>query len=288
MFYLSQLHHCILKSHCSNSLCARRTGRHTFLRWWNRRPLRRSRSRWSSNRNWPSGLRIAAATQVVPGRQQLAPVGRSTYSTAPRLRSQLLPWNSFSQQHFVPDRKGPGPGQTIGIRRYISCMPKATSSTIVATTVAPTELRQVASSLSVLSRAFTLSRPHEHLLAEAGVRLDRAGSALLLKLRSHGEPARVSDLAELLGVDTPAVTRKVQQLERLGYVAIKGDADDKRAKRIELTKSGEKTIERIMTAVDHRLARLFEGWPPNEVSIFSTSLDKFARALTAEMENDRD
>ena len=48
----------------------------------------------------------------------------------------------------------------------------------------------------------------------------------------YGEPARVSDLAELLGVDTPTVTRKVQQLERLGYVAIEPDAEDKRAKRV--------------------------------------------------------
>jgi DNA-binding MarR family transcriptional regulator len=141
--------------------------------------------------------------------------------------------------------------------------------------------------MSILSRAFTLSRPHELLLQEAGVRLDRAGSALLLKLRSHG-PSRVSDLAELLGVDTPAVTRKVQQLERLGHVAIEPDADDKRAKRVALTKSGEKIIERIMVAVNHRLTRLFDGWTNEEVTRFSASLEKFAHALTTEMENYRD
>lgn len=156
------------------------------------------------------------------------------------------------------------------------------------TAPSPEELRRVASSMSVLSRAFTLSRPHELLLKEAGVRLDRAGSALLFKLRSHGAPARVSDLAELLGVDTPSVTRKVQQLERLGYVAIEPDADDKRAKRIALTRAGEKTIERIMVAVEHRIARLFEGWTLEEVTKFSLSLDKFAHALTNEVENDHD
>jgi DNA-binding MarR family transcriptional regulator len=155
-------------------------------------------------------------------------------------------------------------------------------------TSSPDELRRVASSMTILSRAFTLSRSHENLLKDAGVRLDRAGSALLFKLRAHGESARVSDLAELLGVDTPAVTRKVQQLERLGYVAIGPDADDKRAKRVALTKSGEKIIERIMVAVNHRLTRLFEGWTKEEVTIFSSSLEKFAHALTIEMENDRD
>src|ERR1700722_20554230 len=168
-------------------------------------------------------------------------------------------------------------------------MPKATSLT--ASEAAPfssDELRRVAASMSILSRSFTLSRPHELLLQDAGVRLDRAGSALLFKLRAHVESARVSDLAELLGVDTPAVTRKVQQLERLGYVTIVPDTDDKRAKRIALTKTGEKTIERIMLAVNHRLTRLFEGWSQEEVTVFSSSLEKFAHALTNEMENDRD
>jgi DNA-binding MarR family transcriptional regulator len=168
-------------------------------------------------------------------------------------------------------------------------MPKATSLPARdAVTLSDAELKRVASSMSILSRAFTLSRPHEQLIKEAGVRLDRAGSALLFKLRAHGESARVSDLAQLLDVDTPAVTRKVQQLERLGYVAITPDADDKRAKRVAITKSGEKTIERIMLAANQRLSRLFEGWTKEEVTIFSTSLDKFAHALTNEMENDRD
>jgi DNA-binding MarR family transcriptional regulator len=168
-------------------------------------------------------------------------------------------------------------------------MPKATSLPARdEATLSDAELKRVASSMSILSRAFTLSRPHEQLIKEAGVRLDRAGSALLFKLRAHGESARVSDLAQLLDVDTPAVTRKIQQLERLGYVAITPDVDDKRAKRVTITKSGEKTIERITLAANHRLARLFEGWSKEEVTIFSSSLDKFAHALTKEMENDRD
>jgi DNA-binding MarR family transcriptional regulator len=168
-------------------------------------------------------------------------------------------------------------------------MPKVTSlSARDEAILSDAELKRVASSMSILSRAFTLSRPHEQLIREAGVRLDRAGSALLFKLRAHGECARVSDLAQLLDVDTPAVTRKIQQLERLGYVAITPDVDDKRAKRVAITKSGEKTIERIMLAGNHRLSRLFEGWTKEEVSIFSSSLDKFVHALANEMENNRD
>ncbi|MGH3732463.1 MAG: MarR family winged helix-turn-helix transcriptional regulator [Acidimicrobiales bacterium] len=168
-------------------------------------------------------------------------------------------------------------------------MPKATSpSEPGAATLSEEQLSAVASSMSTLSRAFTLSRPHEQLTKAAGVRLDRAGSVLLFRLRLHGGPARVSDLAEILDVDAPAVTRKIQQLERLGYLSSAPDTEDKRAKRITLTTSGEKTLQRIMLAANQRLARLFEGWSEEEVARFSSSLDRFANAITEEMENDRD
>lgn len=167
-------------------------------------------------------------------------------------------------------------------------MPKATLSNS-AEVPSSQDLARVAESLSTLSRAFTLARPHEQLLKEAGVRLDRAGSALLFKLSRHrDEPLRVSDLAELLGIDTPSVTRKIQQLERLGYVASVPDPEDKRAKRISLTRSGEKTIERMLAAINKRLARLFSDWTSEELTSFVASLGRFAVSLTDEMEIDRD
>jgi DNA-binding MarR family transcriptional regulator len=168
-------------------------------------------------------------------------------------------------------------------------MPKATLSNSAAADPSSEDLARVAESLSTLSRAFTLARPHENLLKEAGVRLDRAGSALLFKLSRHrSEPLRVSDLAELLGIDTPSVTRKIQQLERLGYVTSVTDPEDKRAKRISLTRSGEKTIERMLSAIHNRLARLFTDWTSEELTSFVASLERFATSLTDEMEKDRD
>ncbi len=98
----------------------------------------------------------------------------------------------------------------------------------------------------------------------------------------------MSDLADLLGIDTPSVTRKVQQLERLGLVTSVPDPDDKRAKRIGLTSRGDKTIDRLLAALHKRLARLFAGWTSEEVAPFVDSLERFAQSLTNEMENDRD
>ena len=99
---------------------------------------------------------------------------------------------------------------------------------------------------------------------------------------------RVTELAEVLGIDAPAVTRKVQQLERLGFVSREPDLEDKRATRIQLTSDGEETLERVLDARRKRLARLFDGWTSKELRSFSASLSRFAEILTSEMEIYRD
>jgi len=153
------------------------------------------------------------------------------------------------------------------------------------------DLDQIAASLQVLARSFNQARVHEHLLQEAGVRIDRAGAALLYKLDANANANvsfRVSELAERLGIDAPAVTRKVQHLERLGFVSRDADPEDKRATRIRLTSAGKETLQLVRAAHMRRLARLFEGWTKEELRDFSTSMGRFAEALTIEMENYRD
>ncbi|HVA52785.1 MAG TPA: MarR family transcriptional regulator [Acidimicrobiales bacterium] len=144
-------------------------------------------------------------------------------------------------------------------------------------------LDRITASLQVLARSFNQARAHEHLLQEAGVRLDRAGVALLYKLHAHSDASfRVSELAERLGIDAPAVTRKVQQLERLGFVSRDADPEDKRATRIRLTSSGEETLELVLRAHKKRLARLFDDWSAVELQSFSSLMGKFAEELTKE------
>lgn len=111
---------------------------------------------------------------------------------------------------------------------------------------------------------------------------------LLYKLHHAKKDLRISELAELLSIDTPGVTRKVQQLERLGYVSIQPDLEDKRAKRVGLTSSGDETLQRVMAAGKKRLARLLAGWTKPEIEELNVSMSKLADALRAEMENNRE
>ena len=166
-------------------------------------------------------------------------------------------------------------------------MLKATNQTKVRRRTKPTAeiLGQIQSSLQIVSQSTNQVRAHEELLRAAGVRLDRAGAALLYKLRHYVEtPFRVTSLAALLGVDVPTVTRKVQQLERLGYVAREPDPDDGRASLIRLTRSGQSTVDRILAAHRDRLARLFDGWDDDDIHIFGALLEKFSESVRRDTE----
>jgi len=142
---------------------------------------------------------------------------------------------------------------------------------------------QIQAGLQVVARSITQVRAHERLLQAAGVRLDRAGAALLYKLHVQGDALRVTGLADLLGVDAPSVTRKIQQLERDGLVARHADPDDGRATRIELTPAGRRTLERVLRARRAWLDRLLEGWSDADLADFASLLGRFSTALERDL-----
>jgi DNA-binding MarR family transcriptional regulator len=148
-------------------------------------------------------------------------------------------------------------------------------------------VEQVEAALLVVARSITQVRVHERLLRVAGVRLDRAGAALLHKLYVEGDSLRVTDLAELLGVDTPTVTRKVQQLERDEMVDRQTDPDDRRATRIRLTPTGRRTLQRVLRARRAWLERLFEGWDDGDLAMFATLFGRFSADLERDLEDAR-
>jgi DNA-binding MarR family transcriptional regulator len=149
------------------------------------------------------------------------------------------------------------------------------------------DLDQVEAALQTVARAVTLGRTHERLLRAAGVRVDRSGAALLHKLHVAGGSLRVTDLAELLGVDAPAVTRKVQQLERDELVSRQPDPADRRATRIRLTPAGRSVLQRMLRARRNWLERLLEGWPEPELGTLAALLSRFAGDLERDLEDTR-
>ena len=138
-----------------------------------------------------------------------------------------------------------------------------------------------------VGRSMGQVRVHVRLLQAAGVRIDRAGGALLYMLQAHGESVRVTGLADLLGVDPPTVTRKIQQLERDGLVARHADVEDHRATRIGLTPNGRRTLERVLKARRVWFDRLLEGWDDVDLAAFAAMLRRFAASLENDLEGAR-
>lgn len=148
--------------------------------------------------------------------------------------------------------------------------------------------KAILAGLTTIAKSVNQVRLHERLLHDAGVRVDRGGSALLSKLQASTDGSlRVTTLAERLCVDPPAVTRKIQQLERLGLVARDADPDDGRAHRIRLTSEGRETLDRLTEAKRRWLAQLLEGWPAEDRTAFASLLGAFAERLQVELDGVR-
>jgi DNA-binding MarR family transcriptional regulator len=156
-------------------------------------------------------------------------------------------------------------------------MPQATTSLKAFGTADAVD--QIQAALQVVVGSSTQARVHERIIRTAGVRLDRAGSSLLYKLHASGDSLRVTDLAELLGVDTPTITRKIQQLEREGLVTRHADPVDRRATRIKLSPAGRKTLGRVLKARREWLDRLVDDWGTEDLTTFASILGRFASAL---------
>lgn len=166
-----------------------------------------------------------------------------------------------------------------------------TQATIRAATRRRTEdatAERILVGLSVIARTVNQVRLHERLLHDAGVRVDRGGAALLSKLQASADGSlRVTALADRLGIDTPTVTRKIQQLERLDLVARDADPDDRRAHRIRLTAAGQATLDRLTEAKRRWLAGLLEGWSTEDRTTFAALLGALSDRVELELDGPR-
>ncbi len=133
----------------------------------------------------------------------------------------------------------------------------------------------IESALHSLARRLGRARLKDYITRQAGDDVDQAGIALLYVL--YGEPGslRVTDLAARLGIDTPAVTRKAQQLERLQLVGRERDTDDARASRLRLTPQGREVLQRFLLARHQWLTTLLADWPPGDCQEFARLLGRF-------------
>lgn len=88
------------------------------------------------------------------------------------------------------------------------------------------------------------------------------------------------ELAQILGVNTMAVSRAVAALNRHGRVAVATDPQSRRRKTLQLTAEGERLWREMMPASVKVADYLFEALRPDEVMAF----DHYVRTLTERLE----
>ena len=81
-----------------------------------------------------------------------------------------------------------------------------------------------------------VSQLYDAMLAPSGLRATQR--AILIYVARRGTPA-IGELADALVLDRTALNHNLKPLQRDGLVTIAPDRDDRRSKRVQLTKRGE-------------------------------------------------
>lgn len=99
-------------------------------------------------------------------------------------------------------------------------------------------------------------------------------SMLYINVISITPNCTASRLAEMLGLSKPAVTMKLQELERHGYIQRQRSEIDRRVSYIILTEKMQQALQQydaVFTSLEQRLKEIFT---PEELAAFTEMLKK--------------
>ena len=103
---------------------------------------------------------------------------------------------------------------------------------------------------------------------------------LILNALRHGQWTAQLDLARALGIESPTLTRHLDNLEQSGLVVRRQSEADRRAVRVELTEAGEEVHERMLAAVIAFNRRLQAGIGRDELEQLEGLLDRLAENVS--------
>lgn len=103
---------------------------------------------------------------------------------------------------------------------------------------------------------------------------------LILNALRHGQWTAQLDLAQELGIESPTLTRHLDNLEQNGLVVRQRSELDRRAVRVELTADGEKAYQRMLVAVIAFNRRLQAGLGRDELQRLDALLDRLAENVS--------
>jgi DNA-binding MarR family transcriptional regulator len=141
-----------------------------------------------------------------------------------------------------------------------------------------TALAQIEQAIAVIVAWAARNDVHEATMRRARTTLSRRQLWLLSQLGGCA-PARMSDLADVLGVDNSTLTPQAKRLEGDGLVAREADPGDRRAVRLRLTRAGRALLSRVSLTRRSMYGELFAGWSAEQTRDAAEHLTRVARAL---------
>jgi DNA-binding MarR family transcriptional regulator len=101
----------------------------------------------------------------------------------------------------------------------------------------------------------------------------------LLKLLANNGQHRVSDAAALLGVSSPAATKCIDKLERLGLLSRAPSTSDRRATILSASPEGRDLVREYERINRRRLEPILDGFSRDEIDNLTDMLERVAVAL---------
>lgn len=141
-------------------------------------------------------------------------------------------------------------------------------------------------------RAFvTTARLHfKHMVASMAGSRTHHGQAMCLRLLSVDDGASQRDIARVLHVAPPTVSKMLTAMERAGLVERRPDAADQRLTRVYLTESGREREREMGRAVGEYVNATFATLPEDERRELVRLLEKLRDSIArtgAEQEDGR-
>jgi DNA-binding MarR family transcriptional regulator len=139
------------------------------------------------------------------------------------------------------------------------------------------DLTRIGEALAGVFRAGHAARLHERVSEQAGVAVDRTGFVVLAK--AMREPARISQLADRIGLDISTTSRKVAELEAAGLVVRTHDPGDRRAAVVSTTDRGEALVARVREARNRAFGQMLAGWAAEDRARLADLLERLVEDI---------
>jgi len=106
-----------------------------------------------------------------------------------------------------------------------------------------------------------------------------AMNILIILKHDEGKGCTQQELSSLLLVSRANITKVIDGLEKRGLVTRNSSKEDRRARIIKLTQTGEDLVDRVIPNQNECAAQITAGLTKNEISILSQLLAKFRESI---------